>query len=275
MNGWLEEDDDMNEDVEIEVDDDAKLIFPYEVKGGQIPPPRDESSDSEPPNAESSDSVSSNSELEDEVDVEPEVDVAPEATIGTSTEKPYAIRNFLRGLYEVGESSSTRDLSYVGGLAPWALRRDLDATRARARLTEAELGTCQAEIALLKSKDKIEEKEREILNHDLENVEHALGNVLERVSVLESGENDTLKKKLDETETKLVWARMERDIAERSLHESRVWNKRFYLDMVRIGAVPKPPSDKEDTERPRKKSNKSSSDGTEGPSEPRGPPSDS
>ncbi|GJX78540.1 putative reverse transcriptase domain-containing protein [Tanacetum coccineum] len=46
----------------------------------------------------------------------------------------------------------------------------------------------------------------------------------------------------------------------------------FYLDMVRIGAVPKPPSDDEDTERPRKKSKNSTSDGTEGPFEPRGPP---
>ncbi|GJY93375.1 hypothetical protein Tco_0509157, partial [Tanacetum coccineum] len=63
--------------------------------------------------------------------------------------------------------------------------------------------------------------------------------------------------------------------AERSLHESRVWNMRFYLDMVRIGAVPKPPSDDEDTERLRKKSKNSSFDGTEGPSEPHGPPSDS
>ncbi|GJX85040.1 hypothetical protein Tco_0335814 [Tanacetum coccineum] len=262
-----------DEDVEMEVDDDAELIFPYEVEGDQTPPPRDESSDSEPPNAESSDSVSSDSESEDEeIDVAPEVDVAPEATVGTSTQKPYAIRDFPRGLYEVGESSSAHDLSYVGGLAPWALRRDLETSRARARLTEAELGTCQTEIALLKSKDKIGEKEREILNHDLENVERALGNVLERVSVLESGENATLKKRLDETETKLAWARMERDIAERRLHESRVWNKMFYLDMVRIGAVPKPPSDDEDTERPRKKSKNSTSDGTEGPSEPRGPP---
>ncbi|GKG67317.1 hypothetical protein Tco_0735787, partial [Tanacetum coccineum] len=47
MNGWLEEDDDMNEnvndediededieyeDVEIEFDDDAELTFPYEVE---------------------------------------------------------------------------------------------------------------------------------------------------------------------------------------------------------------------------------------------------
>ncbi|GKF31788.1 hypothetical protein Tco_0101586 [Tanacetum coccineum] len=201
------------EDVDIELEDDAELIFPYE-----------------------------------EIDVAPEVDVAPEATVGTSTQKPYAIRDFSRGLYEVGESSSARDSSYVGGLAPWALRRDLEMSR---------------------------EKERELLNHDLENVERALGNVLEKVSVLENGENATLKKRLAKSKTKLAWACMERDIAERRLHESRVLNKMFYLDMIRIRAVPKPPSDDEDTEHQRKKSKKSSSDGTEGPSEPRGPPSDS
>ncbi|GKB02824.1 retrovirus-related pol polyprotein from transposon TNT 1-94 [Tanacetum coccineum] len=141
-------------------------------------------SDSEPPHADSSDS-----------------DVYHKALM--------PIRDFPRGLYEVGESSSARDSSYVGGLAPWALRRDLET-----------------------------EKEREILNHDLENVEHALGNVLERVSVLESGENATLKKRLDETETKLAWARME---------------------------LPSRHPDDEDTENPRKKSKNSTSDGTEGP----------
>ncbi|GKC87489.1 hypothetical protein Tco_1148138 [Tanacetum coccineum] len=229
------------EDVDIELEDDAELIFPYEVEGDKTPPPGDVSSDSESEDEEI--------DVAPEVDVAPEIDVAPEATVGTSTQKPYAIRDFSRGLYET--------------------------SRARARLTEAELITNQTEIALLKSKNKIGEKERELLNHDLENVERALGNVLERVLVLESGENATLKKILADTETKLVWACMERDTAERRLHESRVWNKRFYLDMVRIGAVPKPPSDDEDTERPRKKSKNSTSDGTEGPSEPRGPPSDS
>ncbi|GKC24593.1 hypothetical protein Tco_1434272 [Tanacetum coccineum] len=95
MNGWLEEDDDMNENVnnediedkdgEIEVDDDAELIFSYEVEGDQSPPPRDECSDSEPLNAESSDSVSSDSESSDSELEDEEVDVAPEATVGTST----------------------------------------------------------------------------------------------------------------------------------------------------------------------------------------------
>nr|GEY72801.1 hypothetical protein [Tanacetum cinerariifolium] len=215
-----EPEEEFEEDVDIKLEDDAELIFPYVVEGDKTPPPRDVSSDS----------VSSETESEDE-----EVDVAPEATVGTITQKPYAIRDFPRGLFEIGESSSARD----------------------------------------SSNDKIKEKERELLNHDLENVKRALGNVLERVSVLESEENATLKKRLVETQIKLVWARMKRDTAERRLHESQVWNKMFYLDMVCIGAVPKPPSDDEDTERPRKKSKNSTSDGTEGPSEPREPPSDS
>ncbi|GJU25018.1 hypothetical protein Tco_1163639 [Tanacetum coccineum] len=93
------------EDVKIDLDDDAELIFPYEVEGGKTSPPGDVSSDS----------VSSDSESEDE-----EVDVAPEVTVGTISQKPYAIRDFLRGLFEVGESSSARDSSYVDGLGPWA-----------------------------------------------------------------------------------------------------------------------------------------------------------
>nr|GEU95611.1 hypothetical protein [Tanacetum cinerariifolium] len=195
-----EPEEDFEEDVNIELEDDAKLIFPYEVEGDKTPPPGDVSSDS----------MSSESESEDE-----EVYVAPEATVGTVTQKPYAIRDFPRGLFKVGESSSAHDLSNVDGLASWALRHDLEASRARARVMEAELCTCQTEITLLKSKDRIWVKEREILNHDLENVERAMGNVLERLSVLESGENATLKKRLAETETKLAWARMERDTIKR------------------------------------------------------------
>ncbi|GJX97582.1 putative reverse transcriptase domain-containing protein [Tanacetum coccineum] len=224
------EDPEEDPEEEPEEDVDIELIFPYEVEGDKTLPPGDVSSDS----------VSSDSESEDE-----EVDVVPEATAGTITQKPYAIRDFPRGLFEVGESSSARDSSHVDGLAPWALRRDLEASRAQAR-------------------NKIREKERELLNHDLENVERALGNVLERISVLESGKNATLKKRLVKTETKLAWARMKHDTAERRLHESRVWNKMFYLDMVRIGVVPKPPSDDEDIEGPRKKLKNSTSDGTGG-----------
>ncbi|GJW71577.1 putative reverse transcriptase domain-containing protein [Tanacetum coccineum] len=131
----------------------------YEVEGDKTPPPGDVSSDS----------VSSDSESEDE-----EVDVAPKATAGTITQKPYVIRHFPKGLFEVGESSSAHDHLM------W-----MDSTMG------------------IKA-----EKERELLNHDLENVDRALGNVLERMSVLESGEKATLKKRLAETETKLVWARM-------------------------------------------------------------------
>ncbi|GJZ83162.1 hypothetical protein Tco_0648335 [Tanacetum coccineum] len=273
MNSWLEEYDDMNEnvndediedqDVEIEVDDEAELIFPYEVEGDQTPPPRDESSDFEPPNAESSDSVSSDSESEDE-----EADIAPGPTVGTATQRPFAIRDFPRGIYEVGESSSAHDSSYIGGLEPcstpllpfrcdqifggcytWALRRDLEATRTRARLIEAEVGTNRTETTLLDSKIKIE------------------------VKILESGENATLKKKLEDKEMQLVIARMDCANAERRLHESIGWNRRFYWEMVLKGAVPKLPSDDEDDGRSRKKSKNSDRD--DGPSEPRGPPSDS
>nr|GEZ41613.1 reverse transcriptase domain-containing protein [Tanacetum cinerariifolium] len=191
MNGWLEEDGDVNEnvnnedikdeDVEVEVDDEVELVFPYEMEGDQTPPPKDESSDS----------VSSDSESEDE-----EADIAPEATAGTVAQRPFAILDFPRGIVEVGESYAARNSSYVGGLAPWVLRRDLETSRARARLIEAELSTTQAEIALLKSKNKIKEKERKLLDHDLGDVERTLSIVLEWLKVVESRENATLKKKI-------------------------------------------------------------------------------
>ncbi|GKE80592.1 hypothetical protein Tco_1550592, partial [Tanacetum coccineum] len=258
MNGWLEEDDDMNEnindediededmedkDVEIEVDDEAELIFPYEVEGDQTPPLPVESSDSEPPiaeppNAESSNSVSSDSESSDSESEDEEADIAPGPTVGTATQRPFAIRDFPRGIYEVGESSAARDSSYVGGLAPWALRRDLEATRARARFTEAKVDTNPMWL-----------------------------------KILESGDNATLKKKLEDKKMQLVIAHMDRASAERRLHESIGWNRRFYWEMVRKGAVPKPPSDDEDDGRPRKKPKKLDRD--DGPFEPRGPPSDS
>ncbi|GJX77045.1 putative reverse transcriptase domain-containing protein [Tanacetum coccineum] len=223
MIGWLEENDGVNEgvnnedikdkDVEIELDDDPELIFPYEVEGDKTPPPGGVSSNFEPPNveppnAESSDYVSSDSELEDE-----EADVAPKDTFGTITQRPYVVRDFLRGV--------------------------LEASRTRSRVTEAELGKCQTEIALLKSKNKIGEKEREILDQDLGNVEHVLGDVLERLKVLESRENATSKKKLVEAD-----------------------------DGCFLSQLP----DDEGTKRPRKKLKKSSFDGTKGPSKPRGPP---
>nr|GEV83543.1 hypothetical protein [Tanacetum cinerariifolium] len=182
----LEEEPD--EDVDIEFEDDAELIFPYEVEGDKTPPPRDVSFDSR----------SSESESEDE-----EIDVALEATFGTITQKPYPICDFPRGLFEVGESSSARDSSNVDGLAPWAIRRDLEALQ------------------------------RELLNHDLENVERALGNVLERVSVLESGENATLKKRLAETETKLAWAGIKRDTAERRIMPPKAMSEARIHEIIR------------------------------------------
>ncbi|GKG61813.1 hypothetical protein Tco_0623530, partial [Tanacetum coccineum] len=67
------DDEDPEEDPEEE--DDAELIFPYEVEGDKIPPPGDVSSDSESEDEEI--------DVAPEVDAAPEIDVAPEATVGT------------------------------------------------------------------------------------------------------------------------------------------------------------------------------------------------
>nr|GEU55075.1 putative reverse transcriptase domain-containing protein [Tanacetum cinerariifolium] len=135
MNGWVDDDDDVeeeddeNEDVDIEEDDDAEIIFPYEVQGDQT----------------------------------------PEATIGTGSQRPFAVRDFPMGFHED-------------------------------RIREAESETSRTEIALLGSGAKIGKMEREILHHDLSSVEETLGNVVERLKVLESEENATLKKKLAKKE---------------------------------------------------------------------------
>nr|GEY27297.1 putative reverse transcriptase domain-containing protein [Tanacetum cinerariifolium] len=152
MNGWVnddddvEEDDEENKDADIEEDDDAEIIFPYEVQGDQTPPPRDESSDSEFEVEEA------DNELEvEEAGVEPkaegsdveleteEPDGVPEATIGTGSQRLFFVRDFPMGFYEAGESSTARDPQFVGGLAPWALRRDLEALRRHERIREAEI----------------------------------------------------------------------------------------------------------------------------------------
>nr|GFA45028.1 hypothetical protein [Tanacetum cinerariifolium] len=275
MNGWVDDDDDVeeeddeNEDVDIEEDDDAEIIFPYEVQGDQTPPPRDESSDSEF-EAEETDVELEVEEAGDEleaegVDVELEAeepDGAPEATIRTGSQRPFAVRDFPMGFHETRESSTASNPQFIGGLAPWALRRDLEALRRKERIREAESEMSRTEA-------KIGKMEREILHHDLSGIEETLGKVVEILKVLESEENATLKKKLAEKEVLLDLTRMERDKAEKRLSESTWWNERFYLEMVHKGAVPKLPSDDEGSERPRKMPKKSNED--KGPSDPRGP----
>nr|GEY28217.1 retrovirus-related Pol polyprotein from transposon TNT 1-94 [Tanacetum cinerariifolium] len=96
------------EDVDIEEDDDAEIIFPYEVQGDQTPPSRDESSDFKFEAEEADDELQV-----EEAGVEPEVkeasdepeaegadveleaeepDGAPEATIGTGSQRPFVVR---------------------------------------------------------------------------------------------------------------------------------------------------------------------------------------
>nr|GEZ14302.1 putative reverse transcriptase domain-containing protein [Tanacetum cinerariifolium] len=157
MNGWVDDNDDVeeedeeNKDADIEEDDYAEIIFPYEVQGDQTPPPRDESSDSE---------------------------------------------------FKADE---------------------LKVREAGVELKVEEAGV-KPEVKEAGSEAKIGKMEREILHHDLSGVEDTLGKVVERL---------------------------------------------FYLETVRKGAVPKPPSDDEGPKRSRKTSKKS--DGDEGPSNPRGP----
>nr|GFC45199.1 hypothetical protein [Tanacetum cinerariifolium] len=244
--GWVDDDDDVkeedeeNEDADIEEDDDAEIIFPYEVQGDQTPPPRDESSDSnsKPEAGEADDepeAEEANNELEvEEAGVEPEAEGADveleaeetdgvsEATIGTGSQRLFAVRDFPMGFYETGESSTARDPQFVGGLPPWALRRDLEALHRHERIREAESETSRSEVALLGSEAKIGKMEREILHHDLSGVEETLRKVVERLKVLESEKNTTLKKKLVEKEVLLDLTRMERDRAEKRLSES-IW----------------------------------------------------
>nr|GFA06934.1 hypothetical protein [Tanacetum cinerariifolium] len=167
MNGWVDDDDDdveeeeeeeeENEDTDIKEDDDAEIIFPYEVQGDQTPPPRDESSDSDSkPEAEEADDEPEAKEADDELKeagVEPEAEGAdveleaedpdgvPEVTIGTGSQRPFAVHDFPIGVYETGESSTARDPQFLGGLAPWALRRDLEALHRHERIREAESET--------------------------------------------------------------------------------------------------------------------------------------
>ncbi|GJR36819.1 hypothetical protein Tco_1212503 [Tanacetum coccineum] len=93
----------------VDIPDDIDLVDYDEEDPKEDPEeePEEDGDKTPPPGDVSSDSVSSDSESEDE-----EVDVAPEATAGTITQKPYAN-------------------------TPWALRRDLEASRARAREMEA------------------------------------------------------------------------------------------------------------------------------------------
>nr|GFB38689.1 reverse transcriptase domain-containing protein [Tanacetum cinerariifolium] len=129
-------------------------------------------------------------EAHDELEVE-EASVEPEAE-GADVE--------LEAEEPDGESSTARDPQFVGGLAPWALRRNLEALRRHERIREAESETSRTEVALLGSEAKIGKMEREILHHDLSGVEETLGKVVERLKVLESEEDTTLRKKLAENE---------------------------------------------------------------------------
>nr|GFC76105.1 hypothetical protein [Tanacetum cinerariifolium] len=102
---------------------------------------------------------------DDDVELEAEEpDGVPEAVIGAGSQRPFAVRNFPMGFYEAGESSTARDPHFVGGLAPWALRRDLEVLCRHERIREAESETSRTEIALIMPpKQMSEARMREII----------------------------------------------------------------------------------------------------------------
>nr|GFB30470.1 hypothetical protein [Tanacetum cinerariifolium] len=169
----------------------------------------------------------------EESGVEPEVEEAV-MSLRTRGLMPFAVHDFPMGFYEAGESFNAHDPQFV------------EALHRQERIRKAESETSRTEVALLGSDAKIGKMEREILHHYLSGVEETLRKVVERLKVLESEENATLRKKLAEKEVLL-------DLTQ----------------MVRKGAVPKPPSNDEGSERPRKMPKKSDED--EGPSDPHGP----
>nr|GFC64143.1 hypothetical protein [Tanacetum cinerariifolium] len=62
------------------------------------------------------------------------------------------------------ESSTAHDPQFIGGLAPWALRRDLEAFRRHERIREAESETSRIEVALIMPpKPMSEARMREII----------------------------------------------------------------------------------------------------------------
>nr|GFA94233.1 hypothetical protein [Tanacetum cinerariifolium] len=88
--------------MSLKEDNDAEIIFPYEVQGDQTPPPRDESFDSDFEAEEADDELEAE-EADDELEVEEaaeEPDGAPEATIGTGSQRSFVVRDFPMGFHE-------------------------------------------------------------------------------------------------------------------------------------------------------------------------------
>nr|GEY89539.1 hypothetical protein [Tanacetum cinerariifolium] len=145
MNGWIEEDEeeeDEKEDLELkeeeeeelEIDDemdDPKVIHPYEIDEGELPPPPAESY------------ISSDTEPEVEAEVEDETEAA---TVGTITRAPYYVHLFSSNSY-VGSGSSRQVI------APSLMRKDVDT------LHRKSVSTLEYQVRGLMLEDR-EEKER-------------------------------------------------------------------------------------------------------------------
>nr|GFB60874.1 hypothetical protein [Tanacetum cinerariifolium] len=130
----------------------------------QTPPPRDESSDSDSdsePEAEEADVEPEAEDADDELEVEEAVlSLRPRGLMLSWRLRSLMVyRRPLLGLVP-----KDRLLYFVGGLAPWALRRDLEALRRHERIREAESETSRTEVALIMPpKPMSEARMREII----------------------------------------------------------------------------------------------------------------
>nr|GEX18039.1 hypothetical protein [Tanacetum cinerariifolium] len=142
----VEEEDEENEDVDMEEDDDAEIIFPYEAEEADDEPEAEDADDELEVEEAGFEPEAEGADVELEAE---EPDGVPEAAIEAGSQRPFAIHDFPMGVYETGESSTACDPQFVGGLAPWALRRDLEALRRHERIREAESETSRTEVALV------------------------------------------------------------------------------------------------------------------------------
>ncbi|GJT66483.1 hypothetical protein Tco_1017963 [Tanacetum coccineum] len=196
-----EEEPEEQEQEEMEKDDemdDPELIFPYEASGSPCPPLLELD-------------TPSNSEPKDETD----------ATVGTIIQLSFTGRRFPNSIHVRGESSSAAPVAYdLEDLVQSYIRRDIASLDGRVPVLARQIGTREAEEALIKNVVvTLEDRVRK----------------MEQYGVGE--ENQRLKKKLKSKEMSETFLRLDQDRAERYFYEMRAWAYGFYQEMIRVGAV--------------------------------------
>ncbi|GJS33241.1 hypothetical protein Tco_0531623 [Tanacetum coccineum] len=222
MNGWIEEEDpemeeekeeeedpemEEEEEEEMEIDDemdDPKVINPYEIKEGELPPPPVESD------------ISSDIEPKVEIEVEDETEAA---TVGTITREPYSVHPFSSITY-MGSGSSCKVF------APGPMGKDVDTLHHKVKsLAHQMFERANTEYSTLKRLSKMDRYLGE-LDTDLRSETRERYELKQSVGMLEDQmlglmleyreEKERLKKKL-----KVV--QEEKEQVEQDLHHVVVW----------------------------------------------------